>query len=91
MATNTGFVMVETPWIRPPEEVIAEGQALGGRLSGDDLMLVTSDFFKGKSLAELAREQGVGPVMNIRVFAGGIPDDENIDELLAQLEAMRGT
>jgi len=50
-----------------------------------------SDFFKGKSIAELAHEQGVGPIKDIRVFAGAIPDDEDVDDLLAQLEAMRGT
>jgi hypothetical protein len=50
-----------------------------------------SDFFKGKSISELAREQGVGPVKDIRVFAGVIPDDEDVDEMLAQLEAMRGS
>lgn len=91
MATNTGFVIVETPWIRPPEDVIAEERALGDRLSADNLLLVDSDFFKGKSLAELAREQGVEPVMDISVFAGGFPDDVDVDELLAQLEAMRGS
>ena len=47
------------------------------------------DFFKGKSLAELASEQGVGPVKDIRVFAGGIPDDADVDELVAQLKEMR--
>ena len=26
------------------------------------------------------REQGVGPIKDIRVFAGGIPDDEDVDE-----------
>jgi hypothetical protein len=50
-----------------------------------------SDFFKGKSISELAREQGVGPVKDIRVFAGVIPEDEDVDEMLAQLEAMRGS
>jgi hypothetical protein len=53
--------------------------------------LADSDFFKGKSIAELAREQGVGPVKDISVFAGGIPDDEDVDELLAQLEELRGS
>jgi hypothetical protein len=91
MATNTGFVVVETPWARPPEEVIAEGRALVGPLLADNFLLVDSDFFSGKSLAELAREQGVGPVKDISVFAGGIADDEDVDELLAQLEAMRGS
>ena len=48
-----------------------------------------SDFFKGKSIAELAHEQGVGPITDIRVFAGVIPDDEDVDEMLAELYRMR--
>jgi hypothetical protein len=47
--------------------------------SPDKTRLVDSDFFKGKSIAELAHEQGVGPVKDIRVLAG------------AQLDAMRGS
>lgn len=54
-------------------------------------LLADSEFFRGKSINELACEQGVGPIKDIRVFAGGIPDDEDVDELLAQLEAMRGS
>ena len=54
-------------------------------------LLEDSDFFRGKSLAELAREQGVGPVKDISVFAGGIPDDEDVDKLVAQLEELRGS
>jgi hypothetical protein len=89
MATNTGFVIVETPWARPPEEVIAEGRALGGRLTADDLLLEDRDFFSGKSLAELAREQGVGPVRDFSVFAGVIPDDEDVDAMLAEIYRLR--
>lgn len=89
MAINTGFVIVETPWARPPEEVIAEGRAQGGRLSAENLLLEDNDFFKGKSIAELAHEQGVGPVKDIRVFAGVIPDDEDADEMLAEIYRLR--
>jgi hypothetical protein len=88
---NTEIVMDETPWARPPEQVIAEGRALGGGLLADSLLLEDSDFFRGKSIAELAREQGVGPVKSISVFAGGIPDDADVDELLAQLEELSGS
>jgi hypothetical protein len=55
------------------------------------LLAGNRDFFVGKSLAELAVEQGVGPVKDISVFAGGIPDNEDVDELLAQLEEMSGS
>jgi len=50
-----------------------------------------SDFFKGKSITELAREQNVAPIKDIRVLAGGIPDDADVDELVAQLEELRGS
>jgi len=89
MATNTGLVIVETPWARPPEEVIAEGRALGDTLSADDILLEDSDFFSGKSLDALAREQGVGPVRDFSVFAGIIPDDEDVDEMLAEIYRLR--
>jgi hypothetical protein len=89
MATNTGFVIVETPWTRPPEDVIAEGQELGGQYSAGDLLLEDKDFFKGKSLADLAREQGVGPVRDFSVFAGIIPDNEDVDEMLAEIYRLR--
>jgi hypothetical protein len=48
-----------------------------------------NDFFKGKSIGELAREQGVGPIKDIRVFAGVIPDDEDVDEMLAEIYRLR--
>jgi transcriptional regulator with XRE-family HTH domain len=61
------------------------------KLANGERLLGNRDFFAGKSLTDLAREQGVGPVKDISVFAGGIPDDEDVDELLAELEAMRGS
>jgi hypothetical protein len=51
--------------------------------------LADSDFFKGKSIGELAREQGVGPIKDIRVFAGVIPDDDDVDEMLAEIYRLR--
>ena len=68
----------------------AAGSTCGGA-PPEKSPLGDSDFFKGKSISELAREQGVGPVKDIRVFAGVIPDDEDVDEMLAQLDAMRGS
>jgi hypothetical protein len=70
-------------------ETVAEPPHAGSLDEGNRLS--DRDFFRGKSLAELAREQGVGPVKDIRVFAGVIPDDEDVDEMLAQIEAMRGS
>ena len=46
-------------------------------------------FFEGKSLKELAQEQGVGPVKDISVFSGGIPEDEDIDEMLEEIYRLR--
>lgn len=57
----------------------------------DTYRLGDNDFSKGKSISELAREQGVGPVKDISIFAGVIPEDVDVDEVLAQLEAMRGS
>jgi hypothetical protein len=51
--------------------------------------LQDSDFFKGKSVSELAREQGVRPIKDIRAFAGVIPDDDDADEMLAEIYRLR--
>jgi hypothetical protein len=45
--------------------------------------------FHGKSLAELAREQGVGPVKDISVFAGVFGEDENVDEMIKEIYRLR--
>lgn len=93
MAMNTEIMMVETetPWRRRLEEVIAAARPLGDGSRADERLLGNRDFFRKKSLDELAREQGVGPVNDIGVFAGGIPDDEDVDKLVAQLEELRGS
>jgi hypothetical protein len=82
-------MMVETRWAKPLEEVLAAVRPMGARLPADEHPLGDSDFFKGKSLAELAREQGVGPVRDMGVFAGVIPDDEDVDEMLAEIYRLR--
>ena len=46
-------------------------------------------FFERKTLEELAQEQGVGPVKDIGVFAGGFAEDEDIDELLEEIYRLR--
>jgi len=46
-------------------------------------------FFEAKTLQELAQAQGVGPVKDISVFAGGFPEDEDIDELLEEIYRLR--
>ena len=52
-------------------------------------LLRDRSFFQPKTLQELAREQGVGPVKDIAVFAGGFPEDEDLDELLEEIYRMR--
>jgi len=46
-------------------------------------------FFQSRTLRELAMEQGVGPVKDISVFAGGFPENEDIDELLEEIYRLR--
>jgi hypothetical protein len=85
----TQFVTIDSaPCISfPGPETLAEPSQAGS--SGDADRLRDWDFFKGKSLAELAREQGVGPVRDFSVFAGIIPDDEDVDEMLAEIYRLR--
>jgi hypothetical protein len=52
-------------------------------------LLRDRSFFEAKSLQQLAREQGVGPVKDISVFAGGFPEDEDIDEMLEEIYRLR--
>ncbi len=47
------------------------------------------EFFHAKTLAELAREQGVGPVKDISVFAGVIGEDEDVDEMIKEIYRLR--
>jgi len=87
--TSTAFVMVETEWGRTPEEAVAEVRQLDARLEVNNPLAGNRDFFAEKSLAQLAREQGVGPIEDIGVFAGGIPDDEDVDEMLNEIYRLR--
>jgi|SRR5579863_7404 len=48
----------------------------------DPLAVGAAAFLAPHSLEELAKLQGVKPLENINVLAGGFPDDENLDEFL---------
>lgn len=48
-----------------------------------------SDFWQGKSVEQLAREQGVRPIERIEDLAIDWPDDDPIDELLALIREVR--
>jgi hypothetical protein len=80
-------MVCNTPWVRPDEgEATAESDIqspVARRL------LASRDCFVGKPLSQLAREQGVGPIKDIGVFAGGFPDDEDIDEMLEEIYRLR--
>ena len=86
---STAFVMVETDWGRTPEEAVAAVRQLDARFEVNESLAGNRDFFAKKSLAQLAREQGVGPVEDIGVFAGGIPEDEDVDEMLNEIYRLR--
>ncbi len=89
METDT-LTIGKTPWVRNPEDVA--GSAVGGgsgQLSSDGMLATGREFFVSKSLAELAWEQGLGPVKDISVFAGGIPDGEDVDKMLEEIYRLR--
>lgn len=49
-----------------------------------------ADFFIGHTFDELARLQGVEPLLDISTLAGGWPDDEDPDLMLADIYRQRG-
>jgi hypothetical protein len=59
------------------------------RKDGRMALLRDRSFFEPKTLQELAQQQGVGPVKDISVFAGGFPKDEDIDEMLDEIYHLR--
>lgn len=80
----------DTHWVKPPDEVIAAAlRRLEVQLPAEKPWLGDRSFFKGNSIGELAKCQGVGSVKDISVFAGGIPDNEDIDEMLEEIYRLR--
>ena len=53
------------------------------------LHLGEGNFFANPSVEELATMQKVNVLKDISVLAGGIPDDENIDEFIGEIYAAR--
>jgi len=88
MSTGALTVYDDVPWVERPEGA-GKAARLDARLPADRPVLRDRSFFERKSLSELAREQGVGPVEDIRVLAGGLPDDEDIDEMLEEIYRLR--
>ena len=54
-----------------------------------DPLTLGADFFAGHTFDELARLQGVEPLQDISVLAGGWPEDKEPDEMLADIYRQR--
>lgn len=50
----------------------------------DSSRMEVGSFFNGPSIEELARMQGVGPITDFSVLVGGWPDDEDVEEFIAE-------
>jgi hypothetical protein len=53
------------------------------------LVDVGGDFWRGKSIDELMREQGIHGPPNLSHFAGAWPQDESLDEFLEFIREAR--
>jgi hypothetical protein len=71
-------MVYDTPWVQRPDEVEATAES-DTPLPVARPPLGNRDFFVGKSLKDIG------------VFAGGFPEDEDLDELLAELDQLRGS
>jgi hypothetical protein len=58
------------------------------RRDGADLRS-TSEFFTNRSIDDLAKTQGIGPIKDIDALSGGIPEDEDVDAFLREIYAAR--
>ncbi len=59
------------------------------QIEEDALIEGAAGFLTPHSFEELAQLQGVKPLENINVLAGGIPDDEDLDEFLDDIYKRR--
>ena len=57
--------------------------------NGSDWQSSPSEFWANCSIKDLAKIQGVGPIKDIRVLSGGIPEDEDIDAFLQEVYGAR--
>lgn len=55
----------------------------------EQLLIGARDFHTGRSLEQLAEAQGVPPLGNPKVLAGGWPDGEDVDEFLEDIYSSR--
>jgi hypothetical protein len=73
-------------WMHKPEAAAAASEA---HVPPTAEFARNPDFFAAKSISELARSQRVVPVRDIKIFAGGISDEENLDEMLEEIYRLR--
>ena len=88
MSTCGLSVYSDAQWKYRPEEV-EEQARLDAPAPVKRPVIGDQSFFQSKSISELAREQGVGPVKDVSVLAGGLPDDEDVDEMLEEIYRLR--
>lgn len=77
---------VTDPEIRPGRILIPDLLAMSPL---DPLATDAGSFCRGCSLDQLARPQGVDPVRDPAVLAGGWPDDDDVDGALADIYGQR--
>jgi hypothetical protein len=61
----------------------------GRRASVERISKDKGGFDDGRSIKELAALQKVKPIKDMAALAGGIPDDEDVDELVKEIYAAR--
>ena len=58
-------------------------------LQSTDLQSSAAEFYANHSIEDLAKIQGIGPVGDLAVLAGGIPEEEDLDAFLREIYAAR--
>lgn len=83
--TYRGHIKNGVPVLDSPVK-LPEGAPLQVQVKPDG-----ADFWHGKSVSELAEEQGVRPIKNLDDLASGWPENEFVDDFLALIRRSRGT
>jgi hypothetical protein len=56
----------------------------------EHILIGAKDFYSGRTFEQLAEAQGIAPMINPRLLAGGWPEGENLDEFLEDIYSSRG-
>jgi hypothetical protein len=75
---RNGVAVLDTPVVLP------EGTPVRVEVEHAD-----GDFWKNKTVEELAREQGVKPIQSLDDLAGAWPEEDSIEEFLSFLREVR--